>query len=311
MTISTLQDYIQRIRCLNRSPRSNMGRAPHKPFLLLAVIALIQKGEIDENKIPLSDDLIAIFKKYIALTPGWNPTIYNPFYRLKNEGFWHLRRWRDTNPPTSMRQLQSVGAYAVLDDALFYFLRIPEYREILRQTLIDRYFPELRQEIEYLTVEQEAKEYSEQLIQAAQHRFSTHRDVESIPVETPIRSAGFRRAIMQVYAYTCAVCELNIRTASGASITDAAHIIPFSVSCNDDVRNGMSLCKSHHWAFDAGLISVSEVYQVVVSPSVTEQGPTESMLTGFRGRELWLPREREHYPAQDALTWHRERVMRQ
>ena len=83
MTIGTLQDYIQRIRDLNRSPRANIGRAPHKPFLLLAVIALIQEGGINENKIPLSDDLIAIFEKYIALTPGWNPTIYNPFYRLK------------------------------------------------------------------------------------------------------------------------------------------------------------------------------------------------------------------------------------
>ena len=92
MTISTLQDYIQRIRCLNRSPRANIGCAPHKPFLLLAVIALIQEGGINENKIQFSDDLIAIFKKYVALTPGWNPTIYTPFYRLQNEGFWHLRR---------------------------------------------------------------------------------------------------------------------------------------------------------------------------------------------------------------------------
>lgn len=311
MTISTLQDYIQRIRYLNRSPRANIGHAPHKPFLLLAVIALIQEGGINENKIQLSDDLIAIFKKYIALTPGWNPTIYNPFYRLKNEGFWHLRRWRAATPPTSVRQLQDVGAYAVLDDDLFYFLRIPEYREIIRQTLIDRYFPELRQDIEYLMIEQEAKEYSEQLIQDTQHPFSIHRDVESIQVETPIRSAGFRRAIMQVYAYTCAVCELNIRALSGESVTDAAHIIPFSVSYNDDIRNGMSLCKSHHWAFDTGLISVNEAYEVIVSPSMTEQGPTGSMLTQLRNKRIWLPRGEEYRPAQDALTWHREKVMKQ
>ena len=128
MTISTLQDYIQRMRDLKRSPHAHIGRAPHKPFLLLAVIALIEEGGIHENKIQLSDDLIAIFKKYIALTPGWHPTIYNPFYRLKNEGFWHLRRWRASPPPTSVRQLQNVGAYAVLDDVLFYFLKIPEYR---------------------------------------------------------------------------------------------------------------------------------------------------------------------------------------
>ena len=310
MTISTLQDYIQRMRYLNRSPRANRGHAPHKPFLLLAVIALIEEGRINENRIHLSDDLIAIFKKYIALTPGWNPTIYNPFYRLKNEGFWHLRGWRAATPPTSVRQLQRVDAYAVLDDALFYFLRIPEYREIIRQTLIDRYFPELRQNIEYLTIEREAEEYSEQLIQDAQHPFSMHKDIESIQVETPVRSAGFRRAIMQVYAYTCAVCELNIRASSGESVTDAAHIIPFSVSYNDDIRNGISLCKSHHWAFDTGLISVNEAYEVIVSPSMTEQGPTVSMLAQLRNRRIWLPRGEEHHPAQDALLWHRMRVLK-
>ena len=289
MNNSTLQDYIQIMRRLNRSPRPDIGRAPHKPFLLLAVIALIEKGEINRNRIPLSDDLIAIFERYIVLTPGWHPTIYNPFYRLKNEGFWHLRRWRGPNPPTSVRQLQRVGAYAVLDDALFDFLRIPVYREIIRHALIDRYFPELRQAIEYLTVEQEAEEYSKQLIQNTQHPFSTHRDMESIQVETPVRSAGFRKAIMKIYKHTCAVCELNIRASSGESVTDAAHIIPFSVSYNDDIQNGMSLCKLHHWAFDTGLISLNDDYQVIVSPSMSEQGPTERMLTQLRDKRIWRP----------------------
>ena len=189
-----------------------------------------------------------------------------------------------------------------MDSDLFTILRVPEYQEIFRQIIIDRYFPELREKINDLTIEAEAAEYSEQLIQETQHPFSMYGDVESIQVETPIRSAGFRRAIMQVYAYTCAVCELNIRASSGESVTDAAHIIPFSVSYNDDVRNGMSLCKSHHWAFDTGLISVNEAYEVIVSPSMVEQGPTESMLTQLRNKRIWLPRGEEHRPARDALT---------
>ena len=93
-------------------------------------------------------------------------------------------------------------------------------------------------------------------------------------------------------------------------MTDAAHIIPFSLSYNDDIRNGISLCKSHHWAFDTGLISVNEAYEVIVSPSMTEQGPTESMLTQLRNKRIWLPRGEKHRPAQDALTWHRMRVLR-
>lgn len=312
MTISTLQDYIEKIRYLNRSPRGNNRYAPHKPFLLLVVIELIKRNEIDGNRIPFSDSLITLFKKYISLTPGWNPTIYNPFFRLQNNGFWHLYpiALRDS-PPSSNDQLQRAGAYAQLDDDLYTILRVSEYQEIFRQIIINRYFPELREKIGDLTIEQEAEEYSEQLIQDTQHPFSMHRDVESIQVETSIRSAGFRRAIMQVYVYTCAVCELNIRASSGESVTDAAHIIPFSVSYNDDIRNGISLCKSHHWAFDTGLISVNEAYEVIVSPSMTEQGPTASMLTQLRNKRIWLPSGEEYRPAQAALTWHREKVMKQ
>ena len=311
MTISTLQDYIQRIRGLNRHPHANIGYAPHKPFLLLAVIELIKQDEITENRIPFSDSLITLFKKYISLTPGWNPTIYNPFCRLQNNGFWHLypMALRDATP-TSNNQLRRAGAYAQLDEDLFDILRAPEYQEIFRQIIIDRYFPELREKIDDLTIGAEAAAYSESLIQGIEHPFSLYEDIGAIQVETRVRSAGFRRAIMEIYEYTCAVCELNIR-ARGESVTDAAHIIPFSVSYNDDIRNGISLCKSHHWAFDTGLISVNEAYEVIVSRSMTEQGPTASMLTQLRNKRIWLPRAEEYRPAQDALTWHRERVMKQ
>ena len=313
MRIHTLQDYIQQFRCLNRSPRGNNRYAPHKPFLLLAVIELIKQGEINENRIPFSDSLITVFRKYISLTPGWNPTTYNPFFRLQNNGFWHLYpiELRNSSPPSSDTQLRRAGAYAELDDDLFTLLRVPECQEIFRQVIIDRYFYELREKIDDLTIETEAAEYSESLIQGIEYPFSTHRDVASIQIETPVRRAGFRRAIMQIYEHTCAVCELNIQAASGESVTDAAHIVPFSVSYNDDVRNGISLCRSHHWAFDAGLIAVSEEHRVVVSSAMTEQGPTASMLTGLRDRKIWLPRETEHCPAPEALAWHREEVMRQ
>jgi len=129
--------------------------------------------------------------------------------------------------------------------------------------------------------------------------------------ETPVRSAGFRRAIMEIYKYKCAVCELDIRTESGVSITDAAHIIPFSVSYNDDVRNGISLCKSHHWAFDARLFSLNETYHVILPPISHEHEPTERMLSELRDQRIWTPSLERHRPHQEALTWHREAAMRQ
>ena len=94
------------------------------------------------------------------------------------------------------------------------------------------------------------------------------------------------------------------------SITDAAHIIPFKISGNNDVRNGISLCRLHHWSFDKGLISVDRNYKVIVSNLMLEHGPTEWLLTNLRGRLIRLPDHDKLYPAQEALTWHREEVFR-
>lgn len=182
---------------------------------------------------------------------------------------------------------------------------------MFRQIVIDRYFPELREKIEDLTIEAEAVEYSAALIEGIEHPFSPYRDIASIEVETPVRRAGFRQAIMKIYKYKCAVCALDIRTASGASITDAAHIIPFSVSHNDDVRNGLSLCKSHHWAFDARLFSLNETYHVIIPPVSHEHEPTERMLSELRDKRIWTPPVERHCPDQEALAWHREAAMRQ
>ena len=326
MSIYTLQDYIQRVNNLQ-----DRRRTPHKPFLLLIIIEMLESSELSENRIPFREieekkpffaDMIAAFNR--GNTTNWQPSLHNPFFHLKTNGFWHLEPPELQSRPAATTPgdayLRNMNATAKLDERLFVLLVMPEYRDLLRQTLISTYFSNIRHEIERVIEEhrnlrreqiaEDIEGYSEQLIQDTQHPFSMQRDVASIQVETPLRSAGFRRAIMCIYEYTCAICELNIQAATGASITDAAHIVPFSVSYNDDVRNGMSLCRSHHWAFDAGLIAVSEEHRVIVSPAMTEQGPTASMLTGLRDRKIWLPREPEHHPASEALTWHREQVMR-
>ena len=327
MSIHTLQDYSRTVNNLQ-----DKRRTPHKPFLLLIIIEMLESGELCENRIPFGEiekkkpffaDLIAVFNSGNA--SNRQPSLHNPFFHLKTNGFWHLdppelqSRPAATTPTEAY--LRNAEATAKLDGRLFVLLVIPEYRDMLRQALINTYFSNIRHKIERVIekhrvlreehIEGDIENYSEQLIRDTQHPFSMQRDVTSIQVETPVRSAGFRQAIMRIYEYKCAICELNIQAASGASITDAAHIVPFSVSYNDDVRNGMSLCKSHHWAFDAGLIAVSEEHRVVVSPAMTEQGPTASMLTGLRDREIWLPGEPEHRPAPEALTWHREQAMRQ
>lgn len=316
MSTDTLQKYVQKIKRL-RVDRAH-GVAPHKPLLLLAVIELIERGQIRENKIPLSPDLAEVFIKYWSKVTDRRPNIALPFFHLKSDGFWHLhpnpgyeKALDIANRITTISRLREVIAYVSLDGDLFALLTDVDNREIIRQTLIHVYLLDFKGRIEDLIAEgQQITEYRELLISEVEYPFSPQKPIAPTPEEEPIRSAGFRQAIMGLYDYTCVVCRLRIVTMEGESATEAAHIIPFRISKNDDVRNGISLCKLHHWIFDKGLISLSKTYQVLVSPLMSDRRPTEWMLTELQGKSILLPEHDQLYPAQDALAWHREEVLR-
>ena len=271
MSTNILKKYIQKMEKL-RIDRAH-GAAPNKPLFLLAIIEMIEQGQITENKILPAPTLVEIFMKYWSKVTDRRPNIALPFFHLsKSEDFWHLH----ANPgyETALRvvtqiktfsRLREIVASASLDDDLFVLLTVPDDREVLRQTLIRTYLPDFKQVIERLLAETEQiSAYREELLQRVEHTFSIQKSIESTETEEPIRTAGFRQAIMGTYNYTCTVCQLYILTLDGESVTEAAHIIPFSESYNDDVRNGISLCQLHHWTFDKGLISLDRNYEVIV-----------------------------------------------
>ncbi len=317
MSTDTLEKYVRKMECL-RVDRAH-GVAPHKPLLLLAVIDLIEQGQIQENKIYFSPDLVETVMKYWVMVTDRRLNIALPFFHLKSDGFWHLHpNPGQTRTLNGARQIRSISgireviAYASLDNDLFVFLATPQHREIIRQTLIRTYFSDFRREIESLIAEeQQITDYGQLLIREVEQPFSLQRPMAPISEVVPIRSAGFRKAIMRLYKYTCAVCRLCIVTTDGESATDAAHIIPFHISQSNDVRNGISLCKLHHWAFDKGLISLSKSYRILVSQFTMEQGPMEWRLMKLRGKRILLPEREQLYPALEALEWHRKKWLGQ
>ena len=317
MPTNILQKYVQKMKRL-RVDKAR-GAAPNKPVLLLAIIELIEQGQISENKIPPSPNLVEVFMRYWLKVSERKPNLALPFFHLsKSEDFWHLHAnsgyetsLRVTTQIKTVSRLREIVVYASFDDELFLLLTNTHDREVIRQTLIDTYFADFKADIESLiTEEQQIGAYRQTLLRQVKQTFSSLQPLAPTEAENPIRTAGFRQAIMRIYDYTCAVCQLYILTLDGESITEAAHIIPFKVSGNNDVRNGVSLCQLHHWSFDKGLISVDRNYKVIVSELMLERGPTEWLLTTLRGKSVWLPEDEEHYPAQDALAWHREKVLR-
>ncbi|MCY3743486.1 MAG: HNH endonuclease [Candidatus Poribacteria bacterium] len=316
MSTNILQKHIQKMKRL-RVDRAH-GAAPNKPILLLAIVELIEQGQIRENKVSPSPDLFEIFMKYWSIVTDRKPNLALPFFHLKSEGFWHLQAnagyetaLKVATQIKTVSRLREIVSSASFDDELFLLLTNTHDREVIRQTLIDTYFTDFKADIESLITEgQHIDAYRQALLRQVKQTFSSLQPLAPTETDNPIRTAGFRQAIMRIYDYTCAVCQLYVLTLDGESVTEAAHIIPFKVSGNNDVRNGISLCRLHHWAFDNGLISFDKNYEVIVSELMIERGPTEWLLTTLRGKSIWLPADEEYHPAQDALAWHREKIFR-
>ena len=314
--MNTLNKYIQEFKSL-RIDRAH-GNAPHQPVLLLAVIELIEQGQITENRVLPSPILVETFVKYWTKVTDRKPNLALPFFHLakRKPPFWYHKAnpgyekaLEVVNQIKEFSRLREFVSYASFDIDLFDLLIQMETREVLRQTLIDTYLADFKQEILSLIFEEEQiSEYGQNLLQYVEHEFSVELD-DPIETEDRIRKPAFRREIMRIYDYTCVVCQLQVLTLDGKSITEAAHIIPHRTSKNDDVRNGLSLCRLHHWAFDEYLISIDESYKVIVSDLMSEKGPIEWKLSTLKGKEILLPEREELYPAQEALAWHRNKLL--
>jgi putative restriction endonuclease len=70
------------------------------------------------------------------------------------------------------------------------------------------------------------------------------------------------------------------------------------------IRNGISLCKLHHAAFDGLLLGITPDYTVAIRADVLEEtdGPMlQHGLKELHGAGMVLPRDKQSWPDKDAL----------
>ena len=127
------------------------GKAPHKPVLLLTLVELFEKGEITDNRVYLSPEMVALFKETFALLArtGHTADFSLPFYHLATEGFWTVRTKMGTALDvhiSSIHSLDSVVDYGSFADELYTLLISAESRNILKTALLDHYFHDTKAE---------------------------------------------------------------------------------------------------------------------------------------------------------------------
>jgi len=119
-------------------------------------------------------------------------------------------------------------------------------------------------------------------------------------------TSGLRRWNIRkkLYGDRCAVCGSELRTPEGKPEVQGAYIYPKGQDGSDDLRNGICLCRRHHWAMDAGWFSIADDYTILVRADLPDHD-NYRFIAECEGEKIHLPSVAEAAPAEVYLREHR------
>jgi hypothetical protein len=119
------------------------------------------------------------------------------------------------------------------------------------------------------------------------------------------RNAAFVIVVRRVYGYRCIFCGAGLRAPNGLPEVQSAHIYPKALDGSDDVRNGICVCRKHHWAFDVGWMAIADNYLTVVRDDIPRT-PDYQFIYGLAGSRISMPADLELAPHVIFLQQHRK-----
>ncbi len=283
---------------------------PHKPVMMLAILALIENRKIISNRIDYSPQLLELFKKFFDVVRSEQDALSPllPFFFLRGDGFFHHKTFNSEeqsynalSDPGSIKKFTGIVEYAYLDEKLWTYLQDQTVLNTLRDGLIQSYFPKYKIQIEGIVKEEKEISGYENVLKGEPDKIKE--------TKSTYRSTAFARIIRDIYDYRCAACGLRLNL-NGLVIIDAAHLIPFSESQDDDPRNGIALCKNHHWAMDKFLIVPGTDKLWHVSPELDDRIDGCRDIIRLSGRKILLPQNEKYYPKPESLRWRHTRILR-
>lgn len=321
MSDKLFSKYLEQLLSLRRGNSRKLGKAPHKPILILSIIKLIKQDKIATNKIFITSDLLITYKdlwKKLVVTEH-QENFCLPFFHMRTEPFWYLVKKHggslELTSSKSIKSFKSLAdniAYAEIDQNLFMLLNNPLTSRLIEEELLREYFNFSSYDFidNYQNAEEEQIEY--EIINNPNYQTSilTLKNTlteEQFEEELFIRGAEFKRRIPEIYKNSCCVSGMKVTTPYNIQMIDACHIHPISLSYNDHISNGIALSPNLHRAFDRGLITINQDYIVRISPAI-EENPTSFSLSQFDGRKIILPENYSNFPSKESLEWHNKEV---
>ncbi len=304
-----LESYLEKFANLRTG--INRGHVkPHKPVMMLAILSMIENRKITSNRISYSPQLLELFNRFFDIVKSEqdvsNPLL--PFFYLRGDGFFHHRPFKEESlnyeglsDPGSIKKFTRIVECAYLNQDLWDYLQDQAALNSLRGILIHSYFPKYKNQIEGIVREEKEISGYENILKKEPDKIKE--------LKSSYRSTAFSRIIREIYDYRCAACGLRLNL-NGLVIIDAAHLIPFSESQDDDPRNGIALCKNHHWAMDKFLIVPGTDNLWHVSPELDDRIEGCKEIINLNKRKILLPLDEKYYPKPNSLNWRYSRILK-
>lgn len=295
--------------------------SPHKICMLLSVLDLARAGGLPVNRIVFGPPLLERYHRFFDAVkqPGDHANPYFPFFHLAGKlrgggaSFWHLVPLPGRegvlaamSTARSVRDITDNIAWAELDPDLFALLQHPEALDALGESMASHWFGRGLQELGVIAAQSAASSRYEYSL-----RHAAEPPKASEPPPAWVRDPAFRRVVTEAYDWRCAATGLRLLLKeTGESLVEAAHLIPFSESGDDDPCNGLALTPNMHWAMDKHLIAPGEDFKWHVSPLLDRRISDNQPLLNLDGQALLKPTELRFIPKKISLTWRMERLRR-
>ena len=185
--------------------------------------------------------------------------------------------------------------------------------------LIDNYDPQqdvfFIQNVDFATLQRVSHGVDEDMVIASVLRSSTLEKFSPFAKEEKViykvssqkRSRAFKDIILEQYNYMCAVTGTKYQSEHLIE-AQASHIIPVNQHGSDDPRNGLALSRIAHWAFDHGMFTISDQYEIVVNPKAKIANVNKFPILDLHGTSITRPEDENFWPHQEALEWHKKEV---
>lgn len=122
------------------------------------------------------------------------------------------------------------------------------------------------------------------------------------------RSQVFGERVRREYERRCAVSGIGIATPKLVCEVESAHVVPVHKGGTDDIRNGLTLTQTLHWAFDRGLFGVLPNRTIFIPQRVSRM-KQNTFLLQYERRPVTEAKTESLRVHKDAFEWHMETIV--